>query len=138
MVGFDRNQNPGLAQPLDDRQQLALLRRLIHTRRVPQRGFRPHVNDRRPLRRQDLAAANRARVREADAFAIPRIRRQVDHAHDRGLRIEGKVPAGNGEFFDEGGCSGMMFPLQFSELFESEHGRSPSLSLAVSALGFKL
>ena len=113
---------PGLAQRADDRQQLAVLARLIHARRLGQGGFRADVNDVRPLLAHDPAAAHGALGGEADALPIPGVRREIDHAHDRGLRVEGEVPAADGEFLDARlGRSAVLFE-QFGQLFQSQHG----------------
>ena len=85
-IGFDGNEDFFRAQPLDDRNQFRFLRRAARARGVRKRGFRADINDLRALRRENFPALHRRFRRETDAFAIPGIGGQIDHAHDGGLR----------------------------------------------------
>ena len=51
---------PASRSPRIDRQQLAVLPRLVHARRVGQGGFRAHVHDVRPLLAHHPAPAHGA------------------------------------------------------------------------------
>ena len=88
-----------------------------------ERGFRADVHDVRALRRQNFSALNRRFRRQADAFAIPRIGREIDDAHDGGLRVEIEFFAADGKFLHARGRGGAVFLQQFRQLFEVQHGR---------------
>ena len=69
-------------------------------------------------------------AREADALPIPGVGREIDHAHDRGRRVEGKVPAADGELLDpRSGRSAVGFE-QLSQLFQSQHGSRVAEAMA--------
>src|ERR1035437_7701041 len=87
-----------------------------------QQRFRTDVDDVSALVSHHLASANRALRRKTDALSIPGVCRKIDHAHDGGLRVEGKVLAADGEFLDARfGDSPILFE-QISQLFQSQHG----------------
>ena len=122
LVGLHRNQDAGLPQLPDDRQELAVLPGVIHAGGLGQSGFGAHINDVRPLRAHDRAAADGAFGGKADTLAIPRVRREIDHAHDRGPGIEGKWFAANGEFLYARLGGGTVSFQQFGKVLESQHG----------------
>ena len=64
---------------------LLILRRVVHARGVGEGGFRAHVHEVRALGGQNPAALDRRLRRQADTFAIPGIRREIDNPHDGGL-----------------------------------------------------
>ena len=83
LIGLDGDQNIPLAKTFEDGQELALLTGVVQARGVGERGFRAEIDDVRTLSGKGLAATNRRFDREADALAIPGIRREIDDAHDR-------------------------------------------------------
>jgi hypothetical protein len=73
-----------------------------------------------------MSALNGCFRRQANTFAIPRIGRKVDDAHDGGLRIEGEMFAADGKLLHARGRGGAIFFQKFSELFQFQHGGEKS------------
>ena len=85
--------------------------------------FSPHINYVGPLRVQNFAPADRLLRSQADALAIPGVRRKVDYAHDRRLCIKRECLATNFEFGDSR-LQRMAMPLaETGEIFKLQHER---------------
>src|SRR5688572_1935935 len=72
---------------------------------------------------QDQPAMHRRLGRQANTLAIPRIRRQIDDAHDRGLRVKSEWMPLHGEFLNLGVSFGAVFLDEVSEVFNLQHWR---------------
>jgi len=68
------------------------------------------------LRRTALSAVRQTLSR------YPRVRREIEDAHDRGPGVEGKRSAADGEFLDSRLGGGAILLQQFGEVFKAQHG----------------
>jgi hypothetical protein len=122
VVRLDRHHVPRGGQLADDRQELRGLGRVVDARGMGERGLRADVQDRRPLRRQDVAPPDGGLVGEHHALSVPGVGREVDHPHEvaAGIAIEpsaAEVEGGNPGRQGFGVAGG-----QFGEILEAEHG----------------
>ena len=89
---------------------------------MAQRGFRPHINDARPLRPENPAARDRLFHSQANTLAIPGIGRKIDHPHDGRFGIEPEHFPVNGKLPHPGGEGVAVGLGQLGQKFEREHG----------------
>jgi hypothetical protein len=102
------------------------LRSVIHARCVSQSGLSTHVNDVCTLRRDNASALDCGFSGKTDALAIPRIRREIDHAHDGGpeaRRVEMKRFVADEKLLYARASSGAVLLQQTCKMFECQHER---------------
>ncbi len=121
LIGFDGNENAGIAENSDDGKQLAFLSSVIDTSGVPEGGFRADVNDVRALLIQNFAAADGAFGRQTNAFAVPGVGGEVNDSHDCWFGIKSEMARADGEFADLRPGRGAVLFQQFSQIFKVQH-----------------
>ena len=122
VIGLDRNTKAGLGEFVNDGDELFLLCGRIDPRGLHQGRLRPEVDDGRALFLQDAGTAHRGLGREGDALAVPRVGREIDHAHHIGTfaRLEPVRPEGEIGHRERGLPA--VFLVQRRERGEVEHG----------------
>src|SRR5688500_16488078 len=98
-----------------------MLQSFIQSRGMRQRRLCANVNNICALRLKKECAANAGLNRRTDAFAVPRIRREVDHAHDTFVLVRRYIAPTNSKFADlRPQCRGMR-PGQLAQILQQKH-----------------